>query len=509
MTSASVERKVGVILSYFQLIIGFVIGFAITPIILKKLGDSEYGVYTLVASLCAYLNVVEQGLADTVVKYIIKFKLDETPDRVEHFSAVILIINGVLSGLILLAGSILYYAMPDIYSKSLTVTEITIAQRLLILMVINLIVSFMFNLYQGILIASEKFILLRVTGLGNTVVTYGLSVALLYLGGRSFSIVAITLSCNVIVSLFNFLYCKIKLQQKSKLHKGALTKTVYFELLKYFMAIFIVVIVEQIYWKLDNLIISFMLGATFITIYSIGMSFHKYLMKFSTTISKVLAPKVFKFVLSGQSSQQVTDELIKIARVQAFGVYLALCGLIVYGLDFIRLWVGLEYREAYPIILLTLIPYSFEIVGNLRNTILQAHDLYLKKSLIQLFISVLNIILTIIFIRIWGIVGAALGTGIGVFVGQFGINWLLIKNGCCDLKRYYYNVYAKLSLIIAVMVAAGLITKPLLSIRNWAEFFTIAAIYSLIYFVLLWVIVLEPDERNAIAHSFRRIVHRG
>lgn len=508
MTNASKERKVGVFLSYIQLIIGFVIGFAVTPIILKKLGNSEYGVYVLVASLCAYLNVIEQGLADTVVKYIIKFKLDSTPDRVEHFSAVILIINGVLSGGVALAGMVLYYAIPGIYRNSLTASEIDIAQRLLVLMALNLIVSFMFNLYQGVLTASEKFILLRVTGLGSTVATYGLSVAALYMGGRSFSIVAITLACNVVLSVYKFMYCKIKLQHKSRLHKGALTKTVYLELIKYFLAIFIVVIVEQVYWKLDNLIISIMLGATFVAIYSIGMSFHKYLMRFATAISKVLSPKIFIFILSGKSCQQVTDELIKIARVQAFGVYLALCGLVVYGLDFIRLWVGLEFRDAYPIILLTLIPYSLEIVGNLRNTILQAHDLYLKKSLIQLGISALNIVLTILLIKVWGIVGAAVGTGIGVLVGQIGINWLLVRNKCCDLKRYYSEVYAKLSLVIAIMIALGFATKPLLAIRSWVEFFTTAFVFSLIYFVFLWIIALSPIEKNSIICTFKRYMHR-
>ena len=75
MIKSTTERKAGIALSFLSIIVSFVIGFAVTPVIIKKLGDSEYGVYTLVASLCAYLNIVEQGLADTVVKYIIKFKI--------------------------------------------------------------------------------------------------------------------------------------------------------------------------------------------------------------------------------------------------------------------------------------------------------------------------------------------------------------------------------------------------------------------------------------------------
>ena len=505
MIKSSTERKAGIALSFFSIAVSFIIGFVVTPIIIKKLGDSEYGVYTLVASLCAYLNIVEQGLADTVVKYIIKFKIENSREKVEHFSAVILLINGLISLVIVIAGIILYNTIPQIYQKSLSVTEIQTAQKLLILMIINLIISFMFNLYQGILTASEKFILLRTTEIANLVISNAAIVAVLFMGGRSFSVVVIILACNSVLALFKFLYCKIKLHHRSRLHKNAITKSIYLELFKYFLAVLIVVIVEQIYWKLDNIIISIMLGATFVTVYSVGMSFHKYLMKFATTISKVMTPKVFKEVLSGKDPELVTDELIKISRLQAVGVYLALCGLAVYGLDFIRLWVGLTYDEAYAIILITLVPYSFEIVGNIRNVILQAHNLYMKKSLITLAVSILNIILTIILVKLFGIVGAAVGTGIGVLVGQVGQNWLLVKHKCCDLKRYYFEVYAKLSIVAAIMLAAGFLSKLFMKITTWPVFFITATVFAAIYCVLVWIIVLNPAEKGSFTKLLGKI----
>ena len=507
MIKKATERKVGTVLSYFSILISFIIGFCVTPIILRTLGDSEYGVYTLVASLCAYLNIIEQGLSDTVVKYIIKFNVSKSTEKVEHLSAVVLLINLLLSLVTVIVGAILYKSLPTLYKSSMTVAEISVAQRLLVLMIANLIVTFMSNLYQGILTANEKFILLRTTEIMNQIISNAVIVAVLFLGGRSFEIVVVTLCCNTLLAVYKFIYCKRQFHHHAQIHKGAFTKELYLDLVKYFLAVLIVVLVGQIYWKLDNIIISFMMGATFVTVYSIGMTFHKYLEKFSNTISKIMTPKVFKEVLSGKDKEVVTDELIKISRIQAYGVYLALCGLIVYGNDFLRLWIGDSYGEAYAITLITLIPYSFEIVGNIRNVILQAHDLYMKTSLLKLGVSILNIVLTILLVKIDGIVGAAIGTGIGILVGQFGINWLLLKNQCCNLKRYYKEVYLRLTVLVLIMLVLGLLSKQMISIINWLTFFGVASVYGIIFCVLLWLIVLKTNEKKIISRGIGRLIH--
>ena len=502
--SKSQERTYGAMLSYGSIIISFIAGFVATPIIIRCLGKSEYGVYTLVASLCAYLNIIEQGLADTVVKYFIKFKVEKALEKEQHFCAVILLVNAVLSVLICLIGSVLYVRMPNIYSSTMSVEEISIAQKLLVLMVLNLVVSFMFNLYQGILTASEKFIALRVTDIVNQIVSYSLIVAVLLLGGKSFSVVMITLVCNVVILLYKFLYCKIRLHTKEKWHKGVLNRDTYYELFKYLLAVLIVVIVEQIYWKLDNILISLYLGASFVAVYSIGMSFHKYLMKFATTISKVMTPKIFRDVLSGGSMSRVTDELIQISRIQALGIYLALGGLIAFGKEFVFLWVGSGYEEAYWIIIVTLIPYSFEIVGNIRNVILQANNLYIKKSLITLGISILNIILTVCFIKIWGIIGAAIGTGIGVILGQVGVNYLLYANKCCELMRYYKETYLKLIPVVVAMVILGKLIKNIIIPNNWGLFLINIGICTVFYLITCYIFVLNKTEKRRVINMLKR-----
>ena len=503
MTAAS-ERKYGAVLSYISILINLAIGLIVTPIILKSLGDSEYGVYTLIASLCAYLNIIEQGLADTVVKYYIKFKLEKREDKKEHFCWLVILINTGLSVLTLLAGLVLYLIIPSIYASTMTVSEIALSQKLLILMVINLIVSFMFNLYQGILTANEKFVFLRVSDIANQVLSNIAIVLVLIIGGRAFSLVLITLIFNAVVSVSKFVCCKLQKEGHCGKHKGVFEKSVYLELLKYLLAVLFAVVIEQVYWRLGNIIISLAIGTAAITIYSIGMSFHKYLMRFATTISKIMSPKVFKEVLRNDGAQAVTDEWIKLSRIQAIGIYLAISGLIVFGREFLTLWVGKGYTESYWIILVTLIPYSFELVGNLRNIILQAHNLYMKRNILMLGAALICIGVAIVCLQFWGVVGVALGTGVGVLIGNIAVTWLLKRKKCCYIGQFYKSVYLKLVPILLVIIALGFVLCYFIPPITWLIFILEAVAFIGMYFIAIWFFFLTRKEKKLVAGLLKR-----
>ena len=67
------ELKIGAMLSYVNLIASLVIGFLISPFIIKQLGPSEYGVYNLVASLIGYVSILDFGMHNAVIRYIAKY----------------------------------------------------------------------------------------------------------------------------------------------------------------------------------------------------------------------------------------------------------------------------------------------------------------------------------------------------------------------------------------------------------------------------------------------------
>ena len=56
------ELKAGVLLSYVNLAIGMIIPLIYTPIMLRLLGQAEYGLYSLSNSVISYLSLLTFGI---------------------------------------------------------------------------------------------------------------------------------------------------------------------------------------------------------------------------------------------------------------------------------------------------------------------------------------------------------------------------------------------------------------------------------------------------------------
>ncbi len=63
------QKKVGVILSYISQAIQILSGLIYTPIMLRLLGQSEYGLYQLVYSVVSYLSLLSFGFTASYMRF--------------------------------------------------------------------------------------------------------------------------------------------------------------------------------------------------------------------------------------------------------------------------------------------------------------------------------------------------------------------------------------------------------------------------------------------------------
>ncbi len=55
------QRKIGAILSYLVITLNMIVGIAYTPFLIRKLGQSEYGLFSIIQSVISYLTVMDMG----------------------------------------------------------------------------------------------------------------------------------------------------------------------------------------------------------------------------------------------------------------------------------------------------------------------------------------------------------------------------------------------------------------------------------------------------------------
>ena len=62
------QLKIGALLSYVVLALQNLVGLVYTPFMLRMLGKSEYGLYSIAASIVAYLTILDLGFGNAIVR---------------------------------------------------------------------------------------------------------------------------------------------------------------------------------------------------------------------------------------------------------------------------------------------------------------------------------------------------------------------------------------------------------------------------------------------------------
>ena len=101
------ELKAGAILSYVQLILGNIISIIYTPIMLRLLGQNEYGLYNLSSSTISYLGLLSFGFGSAYIRYYSKYKAKKDEASISRLNGTFLIVYSVIAVVALIAGIVL------------------------------------------------------------------------------------------------------------------------------------------------------------------------------------------------------------------------------------------------------------------------------------------------------------------------------------------------------------------------------------------------------------------
>ena len=86
------QRKAGVILSYAGELVKILVSLIYTPIMLRLLGQSEYGLYQLVYSVVSYLSLLSLGFGSSYLRFYSRYKAQKDEDGVARLNGMFMLI---------------------------------------------------------------------------------------------------------------------------------------------------------------------------------------------------------------------------------------------------------------------------------------------------------------------------------------------------------------------------------------------------------------------------------
>lgn len=494
------EIKIGAILGYVNMIVSLLISFLYTPILLKHLGQSEYGLYALVASIIGYLSVLDMGFGNAMIRYVSKSKANPEKLNESKINGLFLFLYTIIGIVSLIVGFILFSQAGGIFA-ALTPSELERAKVIMIILVCTVSISFPLSIFDSYVVSSEKFKYIKILSLIKTLIVPLTMLPLLFLGHKAITMVIVTSSYSLIFHMITITYCFKKLKMKIQFSFKNIDKPLLKEILIYSFFIFLNIVVDNIYTNTDQVILGNVAGTIAVSIYAVAARISQINTSFSTTISGLFFPRINKTLEEENGNKKVSDIFIRVSRIQLYIMALIMFGFIVFGKQFILLWVGNDYIDAYYIILLLLVPAIIPLTQNIGISIIQAKNKHKFRSILYICIAVLNIFISIPLAKEYGGIGAAIGTAIANVIGQITImNLYYWKKIGIDIPTYWKR-FVSFMLPFACFSAGiyFLVTKVTFTFPT-----IILAIigYSIIY--LLYAYLFTNDEEKEYVRKIKR-----
>lgn len=497
------ERKIGVLLSY--LVIGFnmIVGVLYTPFMIRMLGKSEYGLYSIIHSVMLYLTVMDMGFGNAIIIYTARYinqKDKEKQDKLHGMFFIIYCIIGIMAALI---GFWLYKNVNLLFGRSMTTDELVKAREMMAILTVNLVITFPLSIFGNILVAHEKFIISKLIKIIQIILQPLIMIPLLLMGYKAVTMVIVLTIINILCLGLNAIIClkKVKVKLKFKGFDGCLLK----EIFAYSFFIFLNQVIDKVNWSLDQFILGAVAGTAVTAVYAVAGQLNNMYMNFSTAISSVMLPKVTNMEENKASNEEFSKTFIKTGRVQFLLMALIITGFILFGKQFINIWAGKGYDDAYIIACILMIPITIPLIQNIGLSILQAKNLHKFRTIIFLFIAIINVMISIPMSKKYGGIGAAIGTAFSLLVGQgIILNIYYHKKVGINIIEFWKNILQMLIPVIFTIML-GIFINRLFNSTTMIMLLIKICIYSIIYCILMWMFAMNEYERNILRKPLMKL----
>lgn len=489
------QLKAGAVLNYAVLILNTLVNLLYTPFMLRMMGQSEYGLYSLVASVIGYLTILDLGFGNAIVRYTAKYRAEGKTDEQYKMFGMFLVLYIVIGVIAFCSGLSLYFNVDNMFSDTMTAVELEHARVMMLILIFNLAFTFPMSIFGSIMSAYERFVFPKIINIIRICLNTAIMIVLLNMGYKAIAMVSLMTVFNVLTLIINYIYCKRVLHVKIKYCKfqwGFLA-----EVSVYSLWIFLNAIMDKVYWSTGQFVLGAVAGTIAVSVFAVAIQLQSMYLQFSTAISSVFLPKVTSMVTLNAKDEDLSELFIRTGRIQNLIMSFILFGFIVFGQQFVKLWAGEDYSNAYYMALAFFISLYVPLIQNMGITILQARNQMKFRSLLYIVLAFLALVFEIIFANMWGGLGCALAVSIALLIGQgliMNIYYQRVQH--LNIVKFWKEIIKMDSIPFLLTAVAIYVTRYVINIDGWQMLGLGVIVYGLLYITLLIPFGMNSYERS-------------
>jgi len=412
--------------------VSIAVGIFLSPFILHRLGDVAYAIWVLAVSVVSYLNVLDLGMQNSVLRFVSKGHTTGDHEGASAALSAALWVRLQIGALVLLISWSFAWLFPSIFK--VPADMVGDARKAIVLIGVTTAINMSVGVMGSIISALNRYDLQNVINLAISAVRVTGVVLVLR---RGHGIVAIALCELVAATVGNVLVVLIarRLYPNLSVHLGRPKVEILRKLWSYSSYVFLTTVAVQLVYQTDNLVVGAFVSTAAVTFYAIANNLSRYASQIMASMANTFTPAASTYEAAGNTTGLLM--LYKNGTRAMIVVSLPITiTLILRGPSFIGLWMGPQYAHESGIVLIILsIALFFSYTNRTAGAIAYGMEKHKRQAIWAIGEGVANLGLSVILAHFYGVYGVAVGTLLPSLFVQW-VFWPGYISNLVGLSRY-------------------------------------------------------------------------
>lgn len=470
------------------------ITFVMAPIIIKALGNYDYGIWEIVFSIVGYMGILDLGLQPAIVRYVARYKAIDDGAHLRKIYSSSLLFMSLMGVIILLVFVAWAFLAPGMLAEKAADSP---TYRIFLLIIgVQAFCTFTGSVFECFLEGFQRYNLRNIT---TIVFVLAGSIAPFYLLQRGYGLLTLALLSTIGFSGKYIVYGVLLAKQRYggfKFRRSDLSWKAFKELFVFGTQSFVQAVALRISTAMDSVVIGAFLDPVAVTFFIIPANLVNHLRTLCWSMTRAFMPLFSDLDARGESESSAKVFLVSSRYVLGFMLPM-LGGICFLGPSFITRWLGAEYADnGRWVLYIFAAAYLVQWINPFSNRLLTGIGKQAILTKISTTSAILNLILSVTLIQFMGKEGVALGTLIPYLVFEP----VVLSYTCRHIDK---SVWEYLREVVFPLIIPNMIVISLLwgitssfELKSYPAILSAVVVIIPIYTVLFYVFSIGRDEQR-------------
>lgn len=400
---SSIKNMVGSVISN---IITIIIGLIAQALFIKILGSEYLGLNGLFTNIITMLGIVELGIGNAIIYNLYKPLAVQNEEKIKSLMNFYKKSYHIIAIIVCIIGLSIIPLLPFIIEDTTVNINITFVY---LFFLTDVVCSYLLSYKRSILYADQKNYIINIVHIGYTFALNVLQLLILYFTKNYYLYLAIKIFMRILENFVISIIANHKYPYLRDEHIENLDKATEKDIFTKVKSLFFHKIGTFFVLGTDNIIISKFLGLVTVGLYS---NYYLIINAVQTVFGQFIQATTASIgnMLITESKEKCFDIFKKIRFLNFWiATFSSVCVFVIMD-SFVTLWIGKSYILPKVVLLLLSINLYQNLMRNAYSSFKEAAGIFFEDRYVPLFEAFINIIVSIIFCKLWGLAGVFFGT---------------------------------------------------------------------------------------------------